>query len=81
MSNISSATRDRTWDILVTLILKFLKGVDYIIILLDVRRFLRFYGVLPEGIVSEPSPISWSLAADYPIGLPAIHLIFQLKLP
>lgn len=36
---LSSATRARTWDILVTLILKFLTGVDYIIILADVRRF------------------------------------------
>ena len=57
------------------LILRFPKGVDYIIILSfdeDVGRFLRLRRSTPpllergcKRIVSEPSPHLWGLASDY----------------
>ena len=70
-----SATRARTWDILLTLIQKFLNGVDYIIIRRNGCKVLRprYRGLLPEGIVSEPAitcfairSFSEGLAADCP---------------
>ncbi|MDO8728273.1 MAG: hypothetical protein Q7K26_00100, partial [bacterium] len=70
-----SATRARTWDILLTLIPKFLKGMDYIITRSGCKALRPDVtsGLLPEGIVSEPAitcfairSFSEGLAADYP---------------
>ena len=56
MSILSSPGRIRTCGQSITRILKFLKGVDYIIIQnLDARRFASLRSLLPFGIVSEPS--------------------------
>ena len=81
----SSAGRIRTYNLLVTLTLKLLLGVDYIITPTIVGGEAlpspkSFGPVLPFRIVSEPYLIfirSWLLIArSFKLGFPAIHLVF-----
>lgn len=72
-SSFCSAGRTRTYDQPVTLILKLLLGMDYIIsiILSDFRsealRALNFSELLPCGIVSTPSQNYFGLGSGLPI--------------
>jgi hypothetical protein len=54
----------RTSDPVITLILKLLLGMDYIMTPTGLRRFHHNRDVLPYGIVSTPSLISQGLARD-----------------